>query len=128
MPSGWYPDPSGVGQRYWGGARWTEHYRGAPEAQGAPVATGYVEPYGHPVASPKSSKATWALVLGLLGIFLLPIVFSILAIVFGVSARGEIDRNPQIAGRGNATAGVVLGIIGLVGWALIFLAASGGEY
>lgn len=24
-PAGWYPDPSGVGQRYWDGWRWTEH-------------------------------------------------------------------------------------------------------
>lgn len=24
-PPGWYPDPSGVGTRYWDGGRWTEH-------------------------------------------------------------------------------------------------------
>lgn len=24
-PAGWYPDPSGVGRRYWDGAGWTEH-------------------------------------------------------------------------------------------------------
>jgi hypothetical protein len=62
--------------------------------------------------------------MGILGLLLIPIVFSILAIVFGVSARGEIDRNPHLSGRGNATAGVVLGIIGLAGWALIILAAT----
>lgn len=25
-PPGWYPDPSGHGQRWWDGSRWTEHY------------------------------------------------------------------------------------------------------
>jgi hypothetical protein len=25
-PPGWYPDPSGHGQRFWDGERWTEHY------------------------------------------------------------------------------------------------------
>ncbi len=24
-PPGWYPDPSGAGQRYWDGTAWTEH-------------------------------------------------------------------------------------------------------
>jgi hypothetical protein len=24
-PSGWYPDPSGIGQRWWDGNAWTEH-------------------------------------------------------------------------------------------------------
>lgn len=108
IPAGWYPNPSAPGQRYWDGTSWTP--------------TAYAEPYAQPVTSAKSSKATWALVMGILGILLIPIVFSILAIVFGVSARSEIDRNPQISGRGNATAGVVLGIIGLAGWALIFAA------
>lgn len=26
-PAGWYPDPSGAGQRYFDGTRWTEHRR-----------------------------------------------------------------------------------------------------
>jgi hypothetical protein len=33
--AGWYPDPTGHGQRFWDGARWTEHY--APAAGAAPV-------------------------------------------------------------------------------------------
>lgn len=26
-PAGWYPNPTGEGQRYWDGAAWTDHYR-----------------------------------------------------------------------------------------------------
>jgi Protein of unknown function (DUF2510) len=28
--AGWYPDPTGHGQRFWDGARWTEHYAPPP--------------------------------------------------------------------------------------------------
>jgi hypothetical protein len=62
--------------------------------------------------------------MGILGIIVLPIVFSILAIAFGVSARSEMDRDPQLEGRGNATAGIVLGIVGLAFWALILIAVA----
>jgi hypothetical protein len=70
-----------------------------------------------------SGKAIAALVLGIIGIFLLPIVCSVLAIVFGAMARGEIQRDPTISGGGMATAGLVTGIIGVVAWGLILLAA-----
>jgi hypothetical protein len=67
-------------------------------------------------------KATAALVLGIIGIFILPIVCSTLAIIFGVQARNEIDRDPSLGGRGLATAGMVLGIVGIalgILWAVI---------
>jgi hypothetical protein len=64
--------------------------------------------------------------MGIIGIIVLPIVFSVLAIVFGTSARNEIDANPGMEGRGKATAGVVLGTIGLAAWALILIAVAGG--
>jgi hypothetical protein len=41
---GWYPDPSGTGQRYWDGERWTDHHQAGlpptaePYAPAAPVA------------------------------------------------------------------------------------------
>ncbi len=62
----------------------------------------------------QSGKATASLVLGIIGIFVCPIVLSILAIVFGVQSRKEITNSMgRIKGHGMATAGLVLGIVGL---------------
>jgi hypothetical protein len=61
-----------------------------------------------------SGKATAALVLGILGLVFCPLVCSVLALVFGYQARREIDKSGgRLTGRGNATAGVVLGWIGI---------------
>jgi hypothetical protein len=38
-PAGWYPDPNGTPQqRYWDGARWTEHYAAPAAGAGVPQA------------------------------------------------------------------------------------------
>jgi hypothetical protein len=73
------------------------------------------------LAGPQASgKATAALVLGVLGIVFCPIVFSVLALVFGHQGRREIDASGgRISGRGLATAGIILGWVGLVIWALL---------
>jgi hypothetical protein len=61
-----------------------------------------------------SGKSTAALVLGILGLVLCPLICSVLALVFGYQARREIDASGgAIAGRGPATAGIVLGWIGV---------------
>lgn len=80
-----------------------------------------------PPGSRWSGNAIAALVLSLfptLGIA------SVLAIVFGVRARRDIAANPRLRGRGMATAGIVLGIIGLVVsilvWVLIITAFASG--
>ena len=53
-----------------------------------------------------SGKATAALVMGILGL--------VLALVFGYQSRRDIDGSGgRIGGRGNATAGIVLGWIGI---------------
>jgi hypothetical protein len=65
-------------------------------------------------ASQSSGKATAALVLGILGLVLCPFICSILALVFGYQGRREIDASGgRMSGRGNATAGIVLGWIGV---------------
>jgi hypothetical protein len=62
-----------------------------------------------------SGKSTAALVLGILGLVLCPLICSVLALVFGYQARREIDASGgRLTGRGNATAGVVLGWVGVV--------------
>ena len=76
--------------------------------------------YGVPGANPQPlKKATTAMVLGIIGLFCIPFVFSVLALVLGLQARAEIDRSGgAYRNRGMATAGIVLGIIGLVFGAL----------
>lgn len=59
-------------------------------------------------------KAIAALVLGIAGLFILPIVLSTLAIVFGGMSMRDTRQDPSLGGRGLAIAGVVLGVIGLV--------------
>jgi hypothetical protein len=70
-----------------------------------------------PAATPTqrtSGYAVASLVCGILGFLVLPIVLSILAIVFSRSAESEIRRDPAVGGEGFARAGFVLGVIGLV--------------
>ena len=68
-----------------------------------------------------SGKSTAALVLGILGLFVCPLICSVLALVFGYQSRREIDASGgRMGGRGNATAGIVLGWIG-VALCVIFL-------
>jgi hypothetical protein len=67
-----------------------------------------------PGAQQSSGKSTAALVLGILGLVFCPLICSVLALVFGYQARREIDASGgRLTGRGNATAGIVLGWIGV---------------
>ena len=60
--------------------------------------------------------------LGILGLVFCPLICSVLALVFGYQARNEIDGSGgRIGGRGNATAGIVLGWIGVVICALFLI-------
>jgi hypothetical protein len=69
---------------------------------------------------PTSGLAIAALVLGILGVIqVLPIVGSALALLFGYMARSDIrDRPLSLSGAGLATAGIVLGWIGVGIWVL----------
>jgi acyl carrier protein len=83
---------------------------------------GYARAKG-PVAVPATSGlAIASLVLGILGWFILPVIGSISAIVLGHMARGEIRRSDgRVEGKGLATAGLVLGYVGLVVFLLVML-------
>jgi hypothetical protein len=69
-----------------------------------------------------SGYAVASLVLGIAGFFVFPVIPSILAIVLGNKARAEMRADPTIAGDGLATAGIVLGWVGvaITGIVLIF--------
>lgn len=82
---------------------------------------------GTPAAVPAhyrrtEGSATAALVLGIAGLILCPLVCSILAIVFGNQAIRKIQADPNLDGEGMARAGIVLGWIGvgLVGLTIVF--------
>lgn len=155
-PAGWYADPvtSGI-VRYWNGTAWTEHtaphvpvpsvgYGATSEAAAAETSygnpAGYVSLPSHSsylpapgpqyvvAVPPNNSKATRALVWGIISIFINPFALpSVLAIVFGAQARTTADQMERAgivdSGRGQATAGLVLGCVGaafFVLWAVIF--------
>ena len=56
-----------------------------------------------------------AAVLGILGVFALPVIASIPAVICGLIAQRQIDRSGGVQqGRGLATTGVVLGVSVLI--------------
>jgi len=135
IPAGWYDDGSGA-QRWWDGQGWTERLADAPpsEATSASVAPGqpvpsqapaYVPPQGAPYASQPGATnglAIAALVLGILG-------FGVIPVIFGHIALGQIKRQPQQQGRGMAIAGLVLGYIAVGFWVLVVgILALGGLF
>jgi hypothetical protein len=73
-------------------------------------------------APPQQSTNGFAIASMVLGILWLWWIGSILALVFGYKARNEIDASDGAqGGRGMATAGIILGWIGVGGTALIVL-------
>lgn len=65
--------------------------------------------------------ATAALILGICAILVCPIICAPLALIYGNKARNEIDASGgRLGGRGMATAGIVLGWIG-VAWAVLWV-------
>ncbi len=89
-----------------------------PVYPGQPAYANY-GPYPVVIAQQSTpGEATAALVLGIIGLLLgcfgIPILCSILAIVFGIKAKNMIDASEGfLGGRGMATAGLVLGIVGM---------------
>jgi len=60
-----------------------------------------------------SALAITSLILGLLGC--VPFVTSLLAVLFGIAGIGA-TRKPAVYGKGLAIGGLILGILGLIGW------------
>ncbi len=116
------PDREGQGEGSWQPGSWQEPAPETPAWQqpqqpgqqqggwqkapdGSWVQTGGVQ---------SSGKSTAALVLGILGLVVCPLICSVLALIFGYQARSQIDASGgRMGGRGNATAGIVLGWIGI---------------
>lgn len=74
---------------------------------------------------PTSNLAVYSLIAGLLGLTLFPVVGCVGAVVLGIMARREIEASDgALAGDGLATAGLVLGWIG-VGIGILGICAVG---
>jgi hypothetical protein len=66
-------------------------------------------------------SATAALILGICALVVCPIICAPLALVYGNKARNEIDSSGgRLGGRGMATAGIILGWIGIA-WAVLWV-------
>ncbi len=94
---------------------------GAPLAIVASSPATAVSATAVPSSPPKESSglAVAALVLGILGFF--TGITSVLAIIFGAVAMSQTKKNLNLAGRGMAVAGFVMGIV-VVAFGLLFLA------
>lgn len=72
----------------------------------------------NPGATAKRSngKALTSMILGICGLVLFGVILGVIALVFALIARNEIDAEnpPTSRNRGQATAGLVLGIIDIV--------------
>lgn len=67
-----------------------------------------------PAAPPTSGLAIGSLIAGILGLTLLPTIGSIIGLVLGYMARNQIrDSGGTMTGEGLATAGIILGWIGI---------------
>ena len=86
-----------------------------PEESGrpAPEPSAELAPGTAPTGKQTSGMAIAALVLGICGLVICPLILSIPAIVFGAIAMRDINRKPdELDGKGMAIAGFVTGIVG----------------
>jgi len=90
----------------------TENPEGAETCSecGASLQTPSVAAPAYRAVQPTSSMALVSLILGILGWTVLPVIGSVVAVIFGHLALGEIDRSgDQLSGRGMAQVGLILG-------------------
>jgi hypothetical protein len=73
-----------------------------------------------PGAPPANSKATWALVTGILSILCCQ-VFAPVSIVLGAMALSQIKQNPHQGGRGMAVAGIIMGCVSILLGIVVFV-------
>ncbi|MFC9897654.1 DUF4190 domain-containing protein [Nocardia sp. NPDC127579] len=96
----------------------------APAWQPAPPAYQPPPQFAAPAPMPANTMVTPALILSCVGLVLCPIgMFSIAGLVLGVLARNQIARTGA-EGQGKAILAIVLGGVGLVGFALVTLSRT----
>lgn len=65
--------------------------------------------------------ASQSLVFGIIGLFICGIIFGPLAISKANAAKAAIKMDPTLGGEGLATAGLVLGVLDILGWAVVLM-------
>jgi len=84
-----------------------------------------IPPPSQPVPLQNSNTAVLSLVAGISGLTIFPIFGSIVAVVLGHMAKGEISRSGgMLGGDGAATWGLILGYVG-IGLTVLGLCAAG---
>jgi hypothetical protein len=103
-PAGWYQDPQNPGQqRYWNGVEWL--------APGPPPPPAVMYPT---YMAPRQTVNGFAIASMVLGIIWIYWIGSVLALVFGYIAKRQIAASQgRESGDGFATAGIILGWIGV---------------
>ena len=86
----------------------------APPAAQPPAAASQPQSQQGVTTGKTSGMAKASLVLGIIGVFIT--ILSILAIIFGFIALGQIKREPILKGKGMAVAGLILGFIIFASW------------
>jgi hypothetical protein len=101
----------------------SEWQRQPPPQWQQPQSPSPAQQYPGWVPPPRTPGQAYAsMILGIVGLVLCPILPSILALVFGYMARGEIRRaGGQLGGAGIALTGLILGWVGVGLWSLLFL-------
>jgi len=75
--------------------------------------------YGAGAPAVTAGKATGALVCGIIGLFLCGIILGPVAIYLGTQAKKEIRTSDgRLKGEGMATAGIVMGVIAVIGFVI----------
>jgi hypothetical protein len=91
-------------------------YGAAPPAYGAPPPPSYGYPAGAGYAVPSSNqKALWSMILGIVSLCCCGVITGVVAVVLAQQAKREIAASGGMqSGAGQAQAGFVRGIIGIV--------------
>lgn len=119
---------------------------GQPQQFGQVQQYGQVQPYQAPayqtpmmmqpmptfqVKAANNTMATCSLIFALVGLFFFPILAQILALIFGIVAKGQIKRTGE-GGAGLATAGIVisaiilgLALLGTIFWIVVMVIIGG---
>jgi hypothetical protein len=114
----------GYGQPGYGQPPYGQQPYGGPPQYGAPQPYGYGAPYGFGQSMRTNGMAIASLVLGVLWIYW---IGSILALVFGYIAKNQIKQRGE-QGKGMATAGIVLGWIGIAVLVLVIVLGVSGAF